>query len=75
MVDAEYPGMALDPHTTSNNQWNINNWKEETGNKGLQENLSLKSFHNFGWKAAQEIIWSNPTSFSKQGSKMQFVHY
>lgn len=25
MINAEYQGITLDPHTTSNNQWNSNN--------------------------------------------------
>lgn len=48
--------------------------EEETANKGLRKNLSIKSGNNFGWKE-NKIIWSNPTSFSKQGSKIQFVQY
>lgn len=70
MVNAGYPEMALDPHTTRNNQWNSNNLERRV-NKGLRENLSIKSY-NFGWKGVQEITLSNPTSFSKQGSKMHY---
>lgn len=46
MVNAGYPEMALDPHTTRNNQWNSNNL-ERRASKGLRENLSIKSY-NFG---------------------------
>jgi len=41
MVSAEYPGMALDPHSTSNNQENSNNLER----RNSQQRIKIKPWH------------------------------
>lgn len=47
--------MALDPHTPPRiTSGTAKTWEGETANKGLRENLSIKSCSNFGWKGEQD---------------------
>lgn len=58
IVNAEHPWVALDAHTTNDNQWNRNNLGRR--NSQQRENLSIKSYNNFGWKGEQDhLVWAN----------------
>lgn len=56
IVNAEHPWVVLDPHSTTDNQWNSNNLGKRNANKGLRENFSIKSYNNFGWKGEQDHV-------------------